>query len=30
MLEHALNIYTDGSSYSGPRTAGIGIRFHNY
>jgi len=27
MLEHSLNIYTDGSSYSGPRTGGIGIRF---
>lgn len=25
--EDALNIYTDGSSYSGPRTGGIGIRF---
>ncbi len=25
--EQALNIYTDGSSYSGPRTGGIGIRF---
>ncbi|OEU65160.1 MAG: hypothetical protein BA863_13550 [Desulfovibrio sp. S3730MH75] len=24
--EDALNIYTDGSSYSGPRTGGIGIR----
>ncbi len=27
MLEKALNIYTDGSSFSGPRRGGIGIRF---
>jgi len=25
--EDALNVYTDGSSYSGPRSGGIGIRF---
>ena len=27
ILEDALNIYTDGSSFSGPRKGGIGIRF---
>lgn len=27
MIENALNIYTDGSSFSGPRRGGIGIRF---
>ena len=27
IYEDALNIYTDGSSYSNPRTGGIGIRF---
>lgn len=27
IIEDALNVYTDGSSYSGPRTGGIGIRF---
>ena len=27
MLENALNIYTDGSSFSGPRRGGMGIRF---
>jgi ribonuclease HI len=27
IIEGALNIYTDGSSFSGPRTGGIGIRF---
>ncbi len=27
IFEDALNIYTDGSSYSGPRKGGIGIRF---
>jgi ribonuclease HI len=26
MIENALNIYTDGSSFSGPRRGGIGIR----
>lgn len=25
--ESAINIYTDGSSYSGPRSGGVGIRF---
>ena len=27
MIDDALNIYTDGSSFSGPRVGGIGIRF---
>ena len=27
LAENALNIYTDGSSFSSPRTGGIGIRF---
>ncbi len=27
MYEDALNIYTDGSSFSGPRAGGVGIRF---
>ena len=27
IIEGALNIYADGSSYSGPRKGGIGIRF---
>ena len=27
LVENALNIYTDGSSFSSPRTGGIGIRF---
>lgn len=27
LREDALNIHTDGSSYSGPRVGGIGIRF---
>lgn len=27
IIEDALNIYTDGSSFSGPRVGGVGIRF---
>jgi ribonuclease HI len=27
LIDNALNIYTDGSSYSGPRVGGVGFRF---